>query len=173
MRSESLLCTAIVEQAGEAVICADPGGNIRIRNRGAEAIFGFSAEGALGKSLDIIIPERFRRAHWAGFRRAIESGKTQHGGQVRTTRGLHKDGRKLYVDLSFGLITTPAGEVLGSLAIGRDGNTRHALEKDMRARLAALETEVARLRRSAPELRDVAEVTRSPAPGVTGDESAL
>jgi PAS domain S-box-containing protein len=145
--SESLLCTAIVQQASEAVIFADRAGHIRLWNRGAEAIFGFSAEEAIGVSLDIIVPERFRSAHWSGFHEAIESGRTRHGGEVRTTRGLHKDGRKLYVELSFGLITTPAGEVAGSLAIGRPGNERFAKDAGMQARIAALQSELAGLRR--------------------------
>jgi nitrogen fixation/metabolism regulation signal transduction histidine kinase len=57
------LCTAIVEQAWEAVIFADRAGLIRIWNRGAEALFGE----AIGASLDIIVPEKFRSAHWSGF----------------------------------------------------------------------------------------------------------
>jgi PAS domain S-box len=132
------LCTAIVEQAWEAVIFADRAGLIRIWNRGAEALFGE----AIGASLDIIVPEKFRSAHWSGFDQAIESGRTQHGGEVRTTRGLHKDGRKLYVELSFGLIATPAGEVAGSLAIGRPGNERFAKDAGLQARIAALHTEL-------------------------------
>ena len=141
--SESLLCTAIVRQASEAVIFADREGRIRLWNGGAEALFGHSAEEAIGASLDIIVPERFRNAHWSAFRKAIESGRARHGGDVRTTRALHKDGRKLYVELSFGLVTTPDGEVAGSLAIGRPGNERYAKDAAMQARIAALESELA------------------------------
>jgi len=146
--SEPLLCTAIVQQAWEAVIFADPSGHIRIWNRGAEALFGFSAEETIGASLDIIVPERFRTAHWSGFHKAIEDGKTRHAGEVRMTRGLHKDGRKLYVELSFGLITTPDGEVVGSVAIGRPGNDRFAKGAGAQARIAALQSELAGLRGS-------------------------
>jgi PAS domain S-box-containing protein len=144
--SEPLLCSDIVEQAWEAVIFADRDGRIGLWNRAAEALFGFSAAEAIGASLDLIVPERFRVAHWNGFRKAIESGRTQHGGEVRTTRSLHKDGRKLYVELSFGLVKTPAGEVAGSLAIGRCGNERFAKDAELRARIAALESELAGLR---------------------------
>ncbi len=143
---DSLLCEAIVTQAWEAVIFADVDGIIRIWNHGAESVFGFSAAEALGNSLDLIIPERFRRAHWAGFQQAIDSGHTQHGREVRTTRGVHKDGRKLYVDLSFGVITAPDAKVLGSLGVGRDCSARYVLEIEQRKRIAALEAELARLR---------------------------
>jgi PAS domain S-box-containing protein len=110
---------AIVEQAAEAVILADPEGTIRLWNRGAENLFGYSAAEALGANLDLIIPERFRAAHWQGFRRAIESGQLRAAGQARRTRSLHKDGRKLYVELSFALARNDAGTVIGSFAIGR------------------------------------------------------
>jgi len=42
-----------------------------------------------------------------------------------TTRSVHKDGSKLYVDLSFGLIRDEAGAIAGALAVGRDCTARH------------------------------------------------
>jgi PAS domain S-box-containing protein len=114
-----------VEQAPDAIIFADREGAIRVWNRGAEAVFGYAAAEVLGNSLDVIIPERLRRAHWEGFRRAIDTGQTKFGGRVLTTRSVHKDGSKLYVDLSFGLIRDEAGAIAGALAVGRDCTARH------------------------------------------------
>ena len=129
----------MVEQVPEAVIFADTGGLIRVWNRGAETLFGFSAREALGSNLDIIIAERFRRAHWDGFYAAMTSGHTRHGAQVRTTRAVHKDGRKLYVELSFSVVVNEAGAVLGSAAVGRDGTARHVSDGALRTRLTDLE----------------------------------
>src|SRR5688572_30457322 len=95
----------IVEQLTDAIIFADRNGVILLWNRGAEEVFGFPAAEVIGSSLDVIIPERFRKAHWDAFNRAIASGQTSGGNQVRTTRSIHKLGHKLYVDLSFGLVT--------------------------------------------------------------------
>lgn len=133
------LAAAIVDQAPDAIIFADRDGSIRIWNRGAERIFGYSAAEALGASLDLIIPERFRRAHWEGFRRAIETGGTKYTGRVLTTRSAHRDGSKLYVDLSFGLVRDDGGAILGALAIGRDTTARYLAEAELRSRLATLE----------------------------------
>ena len=130
---------AFVEQIPDAVIFADREGLIRVWNRGAEAVFGFAADEVLGRSLDVIIPERLRPAHWQGFHRAIDNGRTRYGNQVRTTRSIHKDGRKLYVDLSFGLVTDAAGTVAGAVAVGRDCSERYLSEKTLRDRLAELE----------------------------------
>src|SRR4051794_3400134 len=95
---------AIVEQAAEAIIYADREGAIRIWNRGAETVFGYPAAEVLGKSLDVIIPERLRGSHWQAFGRAIDTGQTRYANRVLTTRSIHKDGSTLYVDLSFGLV---------------------------------------------------------------------
>jgi PAS domain S-box-containing protein len=119
------LFQAIVEQAPDAIIFADREGAIRVWNRGAEAVFGYAAAEVLGSSLDVIIPERLRRAHWEGFRRAVDTGQTKYADRVLTTRSVHKDGSKLYVDLSFGLIRNEAGAITGALAVGRDCTARH------------------------------------------------
>ncbi len=133
------LFEAVVEQAPDAIIFADCDGAIRVWNRGAETVFGYSAAEVLGKSLDVIIPERLRSAHWEGFRRAIAAGQTKYGNRVLTTRSVHKDGSKLYVDLSFGLVRNRAGAVAGALAIGRDCTARYLSDNALRARVLALE----------------------------------
>jgi PAS domain S-box-containing protein len=92
---------AIIEQAQDAVIYADRDGIVRLWNRDAEIIFGYSAAEAIGQNLDLIIPERFRHAHDAGFRQALSTGVTRNDGRVLTTRAADKYGSRLYVDLSF------------------------------------------------------------------------
>jgi PAS domain S-box-containing protein len=119
------LVHAIVEQCPDAMIFADREGTIRLWNRAAEALFGYSTAEALGASLDVIIPERLRAAHWAGYRRAIAAGETKYGSRVLTTRSARKDGGKLYVELSFALVKDADGMVIGALATARDGTERY------------------------------------------------
>jgi PAS domain S-box-containing protein len=137
------LYRSIVEQTPEAIIFTDVDGVIRIWNAGAQAVFGFSADEAVGARLDLIIPERFRRAHWEAFDRAIRDGRTRLGSQVRTTRSLHKDGRKLYVDMSFGLVTDATGNIIGALAVARDGTSRYLEKQALQEKLAAAATNTA------------------------------
>jgi PAS domain S-box-containing protein len=118
----------ILDQAPDGVIFADSNGIIRLWNQAAQTIFGYAATEVLGKSLDIIIPERFRGAHWKGFYKAMESGHTLHSGRVLRTRSVHKDGSKLYVDLTFGMVKDEVGTIQGSIAIARDATDRHAKE---------------------------------------------
>lgn len=119
------LCRAIVEKAQDAIIFADRDGIIRLWNRGAEIIFGFGEKEALGRNLDMIIPEKFRNAHDAGYRAAMESGTLRNEGRVLTTRSHHKYGSRLYVDLSFSLLKDEKGTVTGAFAIGRECTARH------------------------------------------------
>jgi PAS domain S-box-containing protein len=121
-----LLNAALLEQAPDAIIYCDLDGRIELWNAAAAAMFGHSAAQALGESLDIIIPERFRAAHWAGFHRAVASGVAKYHGQVLTTRAAHADGSKLYVDLSFGLIRDAAGAVIGVMSVARINTARAA-----------------------------------------------
>ncbi|WP_374683361.1 PAS domain-containing protein [Accumulibacter sp.] len=123
--TDSDLYRAIVDQAPDVIIFADRTGAIRVWNGGAETVFGHSAAEVLGESLDVIIPERLRKAHWDGFHKAIDNGQTKYRNQVLTTRSVHKDGSKLYVELSFGLVRNGSGTIVGSLAIGRDCTARH------------------------------------------------
>lgn len=123
------LRSMIADQMLEAVIFVDPEGTIRWWNRGAEVLFGFTAAEAVGESLDLIVPEKLRRAHDQGFRRAVASGhlhKTQ--GQVLTTRSLNKYGARLYVDFAFGILKDEDGTLLGVYAVGRDATARHMQE---------------------------------------------
>jgi PAS domain S-box-containing protein len=137
------LLAATVEQAPDAIIFADREGLIRAWNHAAQRLFGYTAGEAIGQSLDLIIPDRLRRAHWDGFHRAIATGTTKYASRALITRSAHKDGRKLYVDLSFSLLRDAAGSVIGAVAIGRDGTERHAVEGALRERISALEQRVA------------------------------
>lgn len=91
-----------------------------------------SAAEAIGQSLDIIIPERLREAHWRGFNAAIASGRTRLNGRPTVTRALHKSGATLYVEMSFAMVCAATGEVIGSVAVARDATERVQREKAAR-----------------------------------------
>lgn len=117
----------ILEQTAEAVIYANRA--IERWNAAAVAMFGFGAEEALGQNLDMMIPDRLRKAHWRGFDSAMASGKTRLGGRPTLTRGLHKSGKRLYVETSFAMVLDTGGSALGSEAAARDVTERVEREK--------------------------------------------
>lgn len=122
----------MIEQAGDAMIFIDRAGAIQVWNRGAEKILGYTTSEARHMSLDRIIPENLRQPHWDGFNRAVANGHTKHGDRVLTTKAIHKDGHKIYMDLHFCIIKDDAGIVVGALSIGRDCTERYLAEKAAR-----------------------------------------
>src|SRR5690606_41657694 len=100
MQEDDLPYAAIVRNISEAFIYADRKGIIRWWSEGAEKLFGFTKEEALGKSLDLIIPENLRDGHWRGFNAAMETGDTKYHGRIMRTRSLHKPEEKIYVEMS-------------------------------------------------------------------------
>jgi PAS domain S-box-containing protein len=132
----------IGEATSDAVIFADRDGLIRLWNRGAELIFGYPAGEALGQRLDLIIPDRLRSAHWDAFHRSLQTGQTKYTDRVLTTRSVHKNGSKLYVDLGFGLVKDANGIAVGAFAIGRDCTGRYLADAALKARIRELEARI-------------------------------
>jgi PAS domain S-box-containing protein len=128
------LASLLVEQAPDAVIFADRQGIIREWNPAAEKMFGHAREEALGQSLDLIVPERFREAHWRGFKRALAEGETKYSGQSLPTRSRHRDGSTIYVELTFAIVHDATGAVIGALAHARDISERWQREREQRER---------------------------------------
>ena len=109
----------VVEQAPDGIIFTDREGVIQIWNSAAAELFGYLPEEAVGHSLDIIVPEHLRHAHWEGFGKAVASGHTKHGTGAMKTRATHKAGQKLYVSLAFAVVKDREGQVIGAMATAR------------------------------------------------------
>ena len=130
MGEQSKLAEAILDQVADAVICADPSGTIIRWKRACTAMFGHSAEEALGQGIDLIIPEHLRAAHWSGFDAAMTKGALKLQGRPTLTRALHKSGRRLYVEMTFALVKDDAqSEMLGAVAVARDVTDRVERER--------------------------------------------
>ena len=130
---------SLVQAAGDAIIAADTDGKIRLWNPAAERIFGFTAEDALGHSLDLIIPERLRNRHWEGYQRVIRTGETRYGTEVLRVPALHKDGRALSIAFTVALLHAEDGGIQAIAAIIRDETARWEEERALRRRLTELE----------------------------------
>ncbi|MFA5515047.1 MAG: PAS domain S-box protein [Desulfuromonadales bacterium] len=130
----------ILEQAPDAILFADREGRIRIWNQGAERIFGFTAAEALGQSLDLIIPEKLRGRHWEGYRQVMATGESRYAADaLLSVPALHRDGHSVSVEFSIVMPTNAAEPPTGVAAILRDVTARWQKEKELKARLAALE----------------------------------
>jgi PAS domain S-box-containing protein len=129
----------IVEDSPVAILFADRDGKIRLWNAGAEVMFGYPAQEALGQSLDLIVPERQRARHWEGWARVMASGVTKYGRDPLAVPAMRKDGSRISVEFNIVLLRAPAGELIGAAAMIQDVTARWQQQKEMKARLAALE----------------------------------
>lgn len=132
----------IIDQAPEAVLFADREGVIRLWNRGCELIFGFSADEALGQSLDLIIPERLRERHWEGYHRVMATGTTHYGTELLSVPAQHKDGRQLSCAFSIVMLKDAQNQPLGVASIMRDVTATFEKDKAQRKRIAELESAI-------------------------------
>jgi PAS domain S-box-containing protein len=129
----------IVEDSPIAILFADRDGKIRFWNSSAEAMFGYGAEEALGQSLDLIVPEKQRARHWEGWTRVMASGVTKYGREPLAVPAMRKDGSRISIEFNVVLMRAPAGELVGVAAMVQDVTARWQQQKEMKARLTALE----------------------------------
>jgi PAS domain S-box-containing protein len=133
------LCRRIVENNPTAILFADREGKIRLWNSGAETVFGYTAKEALGQSLDLIVPERQRQRHWEGWDKVMASGVTKYGRDPLAVPAMRKDGSRISIEFNVVLVRADSGELAGVAAMVQDVTARWQKQKEMNARLAALE----------------------------------
>lgn len=140
--SEELLLQ-LVDQLADAVIIAAPDGVITYWNDAATRLFGWSAEEAVGASLDLIIPERLRARHWSGWDRVMETGVTSYGDRLLQVPALRRDGEPLSIAFTVTLLH-PDGETRPTAiaAVLRDDTERYQEHRRLMGRLKELETAV-------------------------------
>jgi PAS domain S-box-containing protein len=126
-----------VRDAPDAIIYADAQGLIQLWNRSAERIFGFPEAEALGKTLDIIIPESLRGRHWQGYRATMQTGNTRYGvGETLAVPAMRKDGQRISIEFTILPFRDDAGRMEGIAAILRDVTVRFEETRALRRQLA-------------------------------------
>jgi PAS domain S-box-containing protein len=133
------LAEAIVREAVEAIVVSDPNGVIVAWNGGAERVFGYPAAEALGQNLDLIVPEKQRARHWAGFDKTMATGKTKYSYDLLKAPATHRDGRRLSIEFSVALLREADGKITAIAAIIRDVTERWTADRELHQRLAETE----------------------------------
>lgn len=133
------LAHTLLRDMPDALIVADAEGAIRFWNAGAERLFGFTAGEALGQSLDIIIPERLRARHWAGFDQTMRTGQSRYGaGDLLAVPAQGKNGKRLSVEFTVVPLHDEAGRMEGIAAVMRDVSARFEQTKALQKEIATL-----------------------------------
>jgi PAS domain S-box-containing protein len=142
--------SALVESAMDAIISVNDAQQIVLYNRAAESLFGWSREQALGQSLDLLIPERFRSRHRAHIQRFATS---RRAGDATVLCGLRANGEEFPMEASISQVETDSGKLF--TVILRDITDRVRSQEELRSfsmrAHAAIESEKTRVAR---ELHD-------------------
>jgi PAS domain S-box-containing protein len=133
-----LLAQAVLSTRSDAIVAADRDGIIRFWNAGAERIFGHTGDEAIGRSLDLIIPERLRQRHWDGYRRVMETGRSRYGeGDLLSVPAVRRDGATISVE--FTIVTLQnENQIIGLAAIMRDVTARFNEMRELKRALSDL-----------------------------------
>jgi PAS domain S-box-containing protein len=132
---------SLVRVLADAVIICDPDGLITFWNDAATRIFGWPPDEVLGTSLDVIIPERLRARHWAGYQRVMATGHTDYGDRLLEVPALRRDGRPLSIAFTVSLLRDAGGDrVSGIAAVVRDDTERWQQSRELRRELERYRT---------------------------------
>jgi PAS domain S-box-containing protein len=132
------LAEAVLSTHADGIVAADKDGIISFWNPGAERIFGHASAEAVGKSLDIIIPERLRRRHWDGYSRVMKGGASRYDkGHVLAVPAIRSDGTQISVEFTIVPLRDEAGNLTGLAAVMRDVTDRFNEMRALKQKLAA------------------------------------
>src|SRR5262249_24976559 len=140
--ARAIVGEAVLSSLSDAIVAADSDGRIVFWNPGAARIFGFPAADAIGRSLDIIIPERLRPQHWEGYARVMSGGQSRYGsGDILAVPAVTRDGRRISIEFTIVALHDRAGKLTGLAAVIRHVTPRF---EEVRARKRALAERSAR-----------------------------
>ena len=130
MRDSQAQFRSLAESTSEAIVIGDGDGRVTSWNRAAQAIFGYTEEEMLGRSLTRLMPERFRAAHRAGLARVRDSGQSRLVGSSVELVGLARDGREFPIELSLATWETAKGRFFSGII--RDITERERAAQSLR-----------------------------------------
>jgi PAS domain S-box-containing protein len=134
------LAEAILSMHSDAIVGTDRDGIIRFWNPGAERVFGHSRDEAVGRSLDLIIPERLRQRHWQGYAQTMRTGRTRYGeSDLLSVPAIRKDGATISVQFTI-VSLKQAEKMIGLAAVIRDVTKQYQEVRALKRALAGRET---------------------------------
>jgi PAS domain S-box-containing protein len=124
----------VAETATDVIITIDESSKILFANGAVEKVFGYAVSELLGRQITILMPEYLRHVHEAGVGRFVQTGRKHINWEAVELPGLHKSGREIPLEISFGQFSK--GGVRFFTGIARDISERKRVEA-MQVRRAA------------------------------------
>jgi PAS domain S-box-containing protein len=136
--TDELLAQLVIHLA-DAVVIADAEGTITFWNDAATRLFGWTPDEAIGQTLDLIIPERLRGRHWAGYRHVMSTGQTGYGTRLLEVPALHRGGDSLSIAFTVTLLhRSGEAQPFAIAAVLRDDTQRWQERRQLRDEVARL-----------------------------------
>lgn len=129
---------SIISLAGSAIVSIDKNHKITLFNQQAEQVFGYAAREVVGKSLDMLLPARFREEHGQRIEEYSEKGMPLQNAMFRPdVRGKRKNGEEFPIEASISKMVL-AGEKMFTVALS-DVTRRRQTEEELEAYRSHLE----------------------------------
>ena len=123
------LLSAVIESAPNGIVLVDRDGAIGFVNRETERLFGYTRDELVGQSVEMLVPECFRKSHPSSRESFLTDLQTRAMGG-RDLVGRRKDGRDIAVEIGLNPIATTEGVFV--LAVIVDIGSRQQAEKELR-----------------------------------------
>jgi PAS domain S-box-containing protein len=127
----SELVRSVLDSAPDAMVIVDASGSIVFANRQVATLFGYEPQQLLGRSVEQLLPERFRGRHFEHRRHYSSHLRTRSMGAGLDLAALRRDGTEFPVEISLSPITDPSGLLV--VAAIRDITDRRAIQRELRA----------------------------------------
>ena len=127
---------ALTESANDGIVSADGGGMIIEWNKAARAMFGYDENEVTGRSLTILMPERYRAAHLQGLERFQSTGEARVMGRPVELHGRRKDGAEFPIELSLSTWKTDGQQFFSGII--RNITERKRAEEELKRTMAEL-----------------------------------
>jgi len=141
---------AVVESSDDAIVSKNLNGIITAWNRGAENVFGYSAQEVVGKPMLMLFPPELTKEEGDILARVSRGESVRHFDTIR----VRKDGRTIDVSVTISPIKDGAGLIEGASTIARDITERKRAEEQMAKQTGELSRQSEELKRSQEALQD-------------------
>jgi PAS domain S-box-containing protein len=129
-RAEDLF-RGLLESAPDAMVVVDQRGRIVLVNAQTEALFGYRRDELVGQGMEMLVPERLRKAHQGHREDYSQAPRPRSMGLGQELNARRKDGSEVPVEISLSPVPTDAGVLVASAI--RDITGRRKLEAELRA----------------------------------------
>jgi len=151
----------VVEQSRDSIVTRDLNGNITTWNRGAETVFGYTAEETVGRSMRATILKEATEEEWQNWLTRLRTGNTF---MIRGWRPT-KSGGRVHIVGSSGPLTDDAGNLIGDIAVTHDTTWLERAQDELRRAKEAAE---AAARSKSEFLANMSHEIRTPMNGIIG-----